>query len=410
MKIGYIMQQGVEIRRPPFNGPANHVRHIVEEFWRAGHSVRLLVRLDGVIWQSDNLRDFSAVGATGLDAGLPRLTERIVRRTQSVLRLPYFDFFESLRFALACRQALSGFDLLYERIGWPHYGGALASRLMHIPLVLEDNGDPLHDLESKGEAPTGIQRWVSLALMRRGIRRASHIVSTGEGWRRQFINRWHVPPERVSAVENGTTLVQVQRRENLRSFQSETGDDEPVTLVYVGGFYPWHGIPVLLPAFARALKQGIRAKLLLIGAGDGFAEAQQLVAELGISQAVTFAGHRSLDEFAPMLAQADIGVSPYCGWKEFSGLKILDYKASGLPTIASGENGQPPTVTHGKTGLIVPPCDENALCDAIVQLSTDASLRRQMGQAARLEAETMHGWHHTAAALEKIFKTVLDEK
>ena len=402
MKIGYIMQQGVEIRRPPFNGPANHVRHIVEEFRRAGHTVRVVVRLDGVIWQSDNLRDFSPVAAGGLDAGLPRLAERAVRRVQSALRLPYFDFFESLRFALACRRALDGFDLLYERIGWPHYGGALASRLMGVPLVLEDNGDPLHDLESKGMAPTGIQRKISLALMRWGIRRAAHIVSTGEGWRRQFINRWRVPPEMVTAVENGTTLVQIQRRENLRSFQPEK-TDEPVTLVYVGGFYPWHGIPVLLPAFARALKTGIRARLLLIGAGDGFAEAEQLAAELGIAPAVTFAGHLSPAEFAPLLAQADIGVSPYCGWKEFSGLKILDYKASGLPTIASGENGQPPTVAHGKTGFIVPPCNEDALRDAIVQLSTDARLRRQMGQAARLEAETMHGWNHTAAALEEIF-------
>ncbi len=405
MKIGYIMQQGVEIRRPPFNGPANHVRHIVEEFQRAGHTVRVLVRLNGVIWQSDNLCDFSPVMVRGMDAGLPRLAERAVRRVQSTLRLPYFDFFESLRFALACRQTLAGFEVLYERIGWPHYGGALASRLMRVPLVLEDNGDPLHDLESKGEAPTGLQRRISLFWMRWGIRQAAHIVSTGEGWRRQFIARWHVPPENVSAVENGTPLVQGQQRENLRSFQPEKPDD-PVTLVYVGGFYPWHGIPVLLPAFARALKRGIRAKLLLIGAGDGLDEAKQLVNKMNIDDAVTFAGHLSPDEFAPLLAQADIGVSPYCNWKEFSGLKILDYKASGLPTIASGENGQPPTLSHGETGLIVPPCDENALSDAIIQLCSDYRLRRQMGQAARLEAETMHGWNHTAAALEEIFVKV----
>lgn len=163
---------------------------------------------------------------------------------------------------------------------------------------------------------------------------------------------------------------------------------------------------MLLPAFARALKRGIRAKLLLIGAGDGLDEAKQLVNKMNIDDAVTFAGHLSPDEFAPLLAQADIGVSPYCNWKEFSGLKILDYKASGLPTIASGENGQPPTLSHGETGLIVPPCDENALSDAIIQLCSDYRLRRQMGQAARLEAETMHGWNHTAAALEEIFVKV----
>lgn len=409
MKIGYIMQQGVEIRRPPFNGPANHVRHIVEEFERAGHQVRLLLRLDGVIWQSDNLRDFTPASIHSIDSGWLRWVERVVRRVQSTLKLPYLAFFESLRFALACRQTLGDFDLLYERIGWPYFGGAIASKMMGIPLILEDNGDPLHDLETKGMAPTGIQRRISLFLMRWGIIRAAHIVSSGEGWRRQFIERWQVPQRSVTAIENGTTLVQTQQRENLRSFQPET-PSEITTLVYVGGFYPWHGIPVLIPAFARALEEGIQAKLLLIGAGDGFDEAKTLVAKCGVEDAVTFAGHQSPANFAPMLAQADIGLSPYCGWKEYSGLKILDYKASGLPTIASGENGQPPILSDGKTGLIVPPCDEDALCDAIITLSSNLQLRRKMGQTARQEAEVLHGWNHTAANIAKIFATILNKR
>jgi len=409
MKIGYLMQHGVEIRNPPFNGPANHVRHVIKELEQLGHHVRVLVRLDGKIWKTDNLEDFHPVTVSWLDKGLLRLIEGAIRRIQTELRLPYIAFFESVRFAAACRQELLDYDLLFERLNWPDYGGSLAARWLKIPLVLEDNGDQLADLEAKGIAPQGMQRRLSLALMDRAIRQADHTVSTGAGWRRQFIERWKVSPDTVTTVENGTSLVGLLNRDRLRSFQLRQDTDE-VALIYVGGFYPWHGIPVLLPAFAQALTRGVQAKLLLIGAGDGLGEAKKLVNELNMSSAVTFAGHLSPEIYAPMLADADIGVSPYCGWKEFSGLKILDYKAAGLPTIASGLDGQPPTLKHEHTGLIVTPCDEDELCDAIVRLCADSELRQQMGQAARLEAEQIHGWNYTAKQLEQIFARVLARK
>ncbi len=410
MKIGYLMQEGVEIRRPPFNGPANHVRHVCRELERRGHEVRVLTRIEGRIWKSDDLVHFEPVAVRGLDRGPLRLMERAVRRIQSELQLPYAAMFESVRFARACLQELRGCDLFHERLCWVAYGGGLAASWLHIPVVLEDNGDPLLDLESKGIAPQGMQRSLSIALMRCAVKHSAHVVSTGVGWRQQFIQRWRFEPERVSAVENGTTLVNLLSREQLRSFSPVEDSNDPVALVYLGGFYPWHGIPVLLPAFAQALAQGVRARLLLIGAGDGLSEAQHLVSVLNLGGSVTFAGSLAPEQYSGLLAQADIGLSPYCGWPEFSGLKILDYKAAGLPTITSGKDGQPPTIKAGETGLIVPPCNQDSLRNAIARLCADRELRRSMGRAARLEAEQVHGWEHTARQLEVIFLKVLSER
>jgi len=61
MKIGYLMQVGEDIRQPPFNGPANHVRQITRELAHRGHSVRVLYRLGNQIWLSDDLIDFRPV-------------------------------------------------------------------------------------------------------------------------------------------------------------------------------------------------------------------------------------------------------------------------------------------------------------------------------------------------------------
>ena len=400
MNIGYLMQAEEEIRKPPFNGPANHIRQVVSHLIEQGHRVRVLIRLDGKIWVTDDLENFRLVEVKGMDRGLLRWVERVIRRIQSELKLPYLGFFESLRFALACRQELGAIEVLLERMTWMSYGGAIAARWMQVPLVLEYNGDPLDDLSAKGLQPRGIQHDISKKLMQKNIKAAVHIVATGEGWRKSCMETWKVGGKQITTVENGTKLVDLLARDQLKSFQSEDGT--PVTLVYLGGFYPWHGVSELLNAFAQVLQAGIQASLFLIGSGVGEPQARQLVAELGLDEKVHFTGQLSVEEYATLLAQADIGLSPYCGWKEFSGLKLLDYKASGLATISSGQDGHPVTLRQGITGLIVPPCDEAALAEAIQTLCVDSQLRKQIGRQARLEAEKVHSWSHTALQLEQI--------
>jgi glycosyltransferase involved in cell wall biosynthesis len=406
MHVGYLLQQGLELRRPPFDGPANHVREVVLALGALGHRVTMVTGQDGArqIWRSEALGAQTPVQVTRMERGPLRWAERLVRRTQSALRLPYANFFDSLRFALAARQALSGCDVLLERMSWMGYGGGLAARWMKVPLVLEYNGDHLHDLEAKGMAPRGLQRRLSLALMAGAVRRSAHVVATGTGWRDHFLKQWRYPAERVTTIENGTALARLLAREQLRAFAPPRPADEPLTLVYLGGFYAWHGVPNLIRAFARACAQGDNLRLLLVGSGVGRDEAQQLAVEQGVTGRVTFAGQMTAEQFAPLLAQADIGLSPYCGWKEFSGLKLFDYKAAGLAIVASGANGQPATLKHEHTALIVPPCDEDALTRAIRRLAGDPALRRALGQQARREAEACHGWDNTARELIRVFQ------
>jgi glycosyltransferase involved in cell wall biosynthesis len=410
MKIGYLMQVGVRgIRTPPYSGPANHVVQVIEELRKRGHQVRLLTWLDGKTLRSDHLEVFEPVTVKWMDQGPLRLTERMIRRVQSELRLPYLTFFESMRFALACRQELRGHDLLYERITWSGYGGGLAARWLDIPLVLEENGNQLSMMDLLGNAPQGAQRRLEVSLMNRAVKQAAHVVASGDGWRQHFIERFAVDPGKVTTIENGTNLLPMLQRANLSAFRPMEDLTRAVTLVYLGGFFPWHGVTILLNATARATHQGVPLRLLLIGAGPGLDDAKQLATKLGIGDLVTFTGHLPAPEFARLLAESDIGLAPYCGWVEFSGLKLLDYKAAGLAVIASGMDGQPAVITPGETGLIVPPCDEDALCNAIVQLATETDLRRQMGQQARIEAERYHGWDHTAQELERLFLSLMQE-
>jgi glycosyltransferase involved in cell wall biosynthesis len=283
------------------------------------------------------------------------------------------------------------------------YGGVLSARRRQIPWIVEYNGDPLADLAGKGAAPQGLQRKIAVFLFRKSMRAANHVIASGEGWRRSCIETWDVDAGKVTTIENGTNLLDLLQRGELASFRQTHPAEEPVEVVYLGGFYPWHGIDVLLESVALAIRSGTKLHLTLIGAGDGFTSAQQRASDLGLGKHVHFTGRLSAEEYASYLAKAEIGVSPYCGWEEFSGLKIFDYKAAGLACIASGQDGQPKTIQHGITGWIIPPCDSHALATALIEIVGNLNLRRQLGRAARIEAECIHSWKHTVDQLDSVF-------
>lgn len=406
MKIGYLMQTGAaNMLARPLSGPGHHVHQVCQELGALGHEVQLLLQWQGQLWRSTDLQHYTPVEVVRMERGPVKLLQRAIGRVQTTWSLPYAALFEAVRFAQACRQWLGDCDLFYERMGWMGYGGALAARWQKIPLVLEVNGDHLTELQTLGVMPHGIQKVVALQLMHWMTGQVAHVVTTGDGWRSRFLERWPLAPHQVSSVDNGSALVSLLRREQLRAFR-EPCPSEVIKLVYVGGFEAWHGIGVLLRAVAQARQQGASIALTLFGSGPEQETIERQIAEYGLEAAVTLAGFVDMQTLASHLADADIGLCPYCGRVEYTGLKLLDYKAAGLATIASGGQGQPALLRHGVTGLIVPPCNATALTQAIVALSSRHEERRAMGRQARQEAETSHHWRHTAQRLEVIFQQI----
>ena len=399
------MQEGVpNMRQRPLTGPANHVWQVFRELTALGHEMCLLMKYDGRLWVSHDLITYKTINVRG-ERGPIRWLEKLIRWVQSILHLPYFAFFDSVRFALACHQELAECDLLYERMGWMGYGGGLAARWLKVPLIWEVNGDHLSEMRMLGIAPTGWQRWVSLMVMNRAVHHVTHVVAAGDGWRTRFIEQWSIAPQRVSVVENGTTLMTLLPKETLRAWQ--TAVSHPLTIAFIGRFQPWQGLTQLIKAVAGAMAQGVSLQVIIIGVDDKEPELQQLVAKHQLTTCIVWAGYLTPAHYAPLLATADVGVSAYCGRVEYSGLKLLDYKAAGLATIASGQAGQPRVIADGRTGLIVPPCDEEALCQAILYLSENRALCKQMGRVAREEAEKQHRWRDTAVTLDQLFRELV---
>jgi glycosyltransferase involved in cell wall biosynthesis len=144
------------------------------------------------------------------------------------------------------------------------------------------------------------------------------------------------------------------------------------------------------------------ATLTVIGHGYWADALRAHARELGVEDAVTFAGF--VDDVAKhrLLAEAWVHVLPSV--KEGWGLAVVESAAHGTPTVAFRSAGGPTeSVVDGETGLLVD--DEAAFLQAVRKLLTDAGLRERMARAARLHARRF-SWGATVEVVEAELRAV----
>jgi len=167
----------------------------------------------------------------------------------------------------------------------------------------------------------------------------------------------------------------------------EAGPEPPLLpdgprLAIVGRLIPIKGHDVLLRAFAAARVRVPALTLEIAGDGPLEPELRSTVTRLGLDDAVSFLGRVS--PVAPVFERARIVVVPSFG--EGFGLVALEAMERGRPVVASAVGGLPEIVDDGRTGLLVPSGDADALAHAVVELASDPGRAEAMGAAGRARA------------------------
>jgi glycosyltransferase involved in cell wall biosynthesis len=160
--------------------------------------------------------------------------------------------------------------------------------------------------------------------------------------------------------------------------------------IFAGSLRPWHGIEYL--ARAWALLGQAAPELVVVGDGPG----RTLLEDAG-ARVTGYVPHASVPD---LLAQADIGLAPYAADAPdyFSPLKLFEYLAAGLATIASDLPGVREIVDH-ESAVLVAPGDADALAAAVAVLASDPTKRRRLGDAGRALVVSRHTWAHRAETI-----------
>ena len=150
-------------------------------------------------------------------------------------------------------------------------------------------------------------------------------------------------------------------------------------LLCVGRLITIKGHIVLLRAFAMARREVPGLELEIAGRGPLEPALRALAKELGIADAVRFLGY--VNPIQGAIEQSAIVVVPSMG--EGFGMVALEAMERARPVIAASIGGLSELVSHGETGLLVPPGEAEPFARAIVELSSDLGRAERMGAAGR---------------------------
>jgi glycosyltransferase involved in cell wall biosynthesis len=120
----------------------------------------------------------------------------------------------------------------------------------------------------------------------------------------------------------------------------------------------------------------------------------------------TFAGFRQ--DVLSLLAASDISILPSVQGEGLSKV-LLESMFLGRATIMTDIGGNRGLGVHGQTALIVPPRDEDALVEAIVELAGDAELRNRIGREAAAYVAEHFGADRAAALLNAAYRRLLSD-
>jgi len=131
-------------------------------------------------------------------------------------------------------------------------------------------------------------------------------------------------------------------------------------------------IPTALRAFARVFERHPTSRLTIAGSGPERATLAALAGELGIAGAVAFPGRLESDAMAALYRDASVMLNP-------SGVdnmpnSVLEALASGVPVVSTNVGGIRHLVEDGKTALLVPPGEPQAMATAVERLLADPHL------------------------------------
>jgi glycosyltransferase involved in cell wall biosynthesis len=166
------------------------------------------------------------------------------------------------------------------------------------------------------------------------------------------------------------------------------------TVLYVGRLKRYKGIELVLEAVARLRGRFADLRFDIVGTGDHLDALRRRAADLGIAEAVTFAGRVSMEEKISRMQAADVLVytSPKEGW----GLSVLEANACGTAVVASDSPGLREAVVDGRTGFLVPHGDIDAIADRIASILSDDALHARLRTGA-LEWASRFTWDRAAA-------------
>ena len=233
-------------------------------------------------------------------------------------------------------------------------------------------------------------------------------IAVSKSVERSLIRHHGLTEDKLRTIYNGVELSRYshEKQPDL-ALKSEFGFEGNTRVVgIIGRFVYQKGYRTFLEAASIIAKSWPDVRFLLVGDGPLKADIVKRMEDLKLSGQTVLTGERN--DIPELLSIMDIVAQPSI----LEGLPrvIIEAMAMAKPIVASDIDGIREEIDHGKTGILVPSKDPNALAEAIMMLLKDETKARGLGMAARKAADQRFNLNRQIALYEAMYLELLSKK
>ena len=252
----------------------------------------------------------------------------------------------------------------------------------------------------------GLRYRITRAMETWALKRVDAATTICEGLRAEIVGRG-IPAQKVTVIPNavdvGDFSVGGVRDEALAA---SLGLEGKAVLGFIGSFYAYEGLDVLLQALPAMLATNPAIRVLLVGGGPQDAALKQQARELGVADKVIFTGRVPHHDVQRYYNLVDVLVYPRLKMRLtdlVTPLKPLEAMAQGRLLVASDVGGHKELIDDGRTGVLFGAGDPLALAQKTLDLLASPQRWPALREQGRRFVENERSWKASVARYKHVY-------
>jgi PEP-CTERM/exosortase A-associated glycosyltransferase len=238
------------------------------------------------------------------------------------------------------------------------------------------------------------------------LKRVNAATTICEGLRAEIVSRG-IPAQKVEVIPNAVDIGDFST-DGLRDevLAGELGLEGKTVLGFIGSFYAYEGLDILLNALPAMLAQRPEIRVLLVGGGPQDAALRQQARDLGIDSQVMFTGRVPHSEVQRYYNLVDVLCYPRHKMRLtdlVTPLKPLEAMAQGRLMVASDVGGHKELIEDGRTGVLFKAGDAQALAAKVLALLDAPQQWPEYRQRGRHFVEAERSWAASVARYKNVY-------
>ncbi|MBK6402391.1 MAG: glycosyltransferase, exosortase A system-associated [Rhodocyclaceae bacterium] len=284
-------------------------------------------------------------------------------------------------------------------------------RRLGIPVVYEIRAFWEDAAVDHGTTREGSVRYrLTRALETWALRRVDHAFTICEGLRKDIVSRG-IAPDKVTVIPNAVDIEGFQLSgEPDAELKRRLGLDGATVIGFIGSFYAYEGLDLLLDAFPAMLAKRLELRILLVGGGPQDANLKGQAQRLGIADKVVFTGRVPHGEVSRYYDLIDLLAYPRHSMRLtelVTPLKPLEAMAQGRIFVASDVGGHKELVRDGETGRLFKAGDAGALAAVVEEMLGQRDTWPAYRAAGRDYVERVRNWRNSVAKYKPVYERLV---